>query len=65
MKKMFVSLLALSMMLVGCGSDGGDSEGKNQDGYEIALVTDQGTISDKSFNQSAWEAVEEYGEKIR
>ena len=63
MKKMFASLLALSMVLVGCGGDGGDSEGKNQDGYEIALVTDQGTISDKSFNQSAWEAVEEYGEK--
>lgn len=63
MKKMFASLLALSMMLVGCGSNGGDSEGKDQEGYEIALVTDQGTISDKSFNQSAWEAVEEYGDK--
>ena len=60
---MFASLLALSMMLVGCGNGGGDSETKNQDGHEIALVTDQGTISDKSFNQSAWEAVEEYGEE--
>ena len=60
MKKMFASLLALSMVLVGCGSGGGDSEDKTP---EIALVTDQGTISDKSFNQSAWEAVEEYGDK--
>lgn len=28
MKKMFASLLALSMVLVGCGSGGGDSEDK-------------------------------------
>lgn len=60
MKKMFASLLALSMVLVGCG--GGDSSEESKK-PEIALVTDQGTISDKSFNQSAWEAVEEYGEK--
>lgn len=30
------------------------------DGYEIALVTDIGTIDDKSFNQGAWEGVEQY-----
>lgn len=58
MKKMFASLLALSMMLVGCG---GGSDDKKDDTPVIALVTDQGTISDKSFNQSAWEAVEKYG----
>ncbi len=26
-------------------------------GYEIALVTDLGTIDDKSFNQGAWEGL--------
>lgn len=65
MKKMFASLLALSLMLVGCGGDkGSDKDTAKDDTPVIALVTDQGTISDKSFNQSAWEAVEKYaGEK--
>jgi basic membrane protein A len=30
--------------------------------YEIALVTDIGDIDDKSFNQGAWEGVEEFAE---
>ncbi len=46
---LLVSVLALS--LVGCGSKGT---------AEIALVTDVGTINDKSFNQGAWEGVEAY-----
>lgn len=32
-------------------------------GYEIALVTDIGTIDDKSFNQGAWEGVVQYAEE--
>lgn len=43
------------MMLVGCG-------GKDKT-PEIALVTDAGTISDKSFNESAWLAVEKYAKE--
>lgn len=31
--------------------------------YEIALVTDVGTINDKSFNQGAWEGVVKYAEE--
>ena len=62
MKKMFASLLALSLMLVGCG--GGSDDKKEDDSTPvIALVTDQGTISDKSFNESAWKAVEQYGKE--
>lgn len=30
------------------------------EGYELALVTDVGTINDKSFNQGAWEGLEQY-----
>jgi basic membrane protein A len=37
-------------------NNGGDGSGK----YEIALITDIGTIDDKSFNQGAWEGVEAY-----
>ncbi len=36
---------------------------ESADGYEVALVTDIGTIDDKSFNQGAWEGVEKYGEE--
>lgn len=28
--------------------------------YEIALVTDLGTINDRSFNQAAWEGIQKY-----
>lgn len=64
MKKVFASLLALSLMLVGCGGGkGGEKEETKDDKPVIALVTDQGTISDKSFNQSAWEAVEKYSKE--
>jgi len=31
--------------------------------YEIAMVTDIGTIDDKSFNQGTWEGIVEYAEK--
>lgn len=41
------------------------SEGAGgSDGYEIALVTDLGTIDDKSFNQGAWEGVVAYGDEF-
>lgn len=31
--------------------------------YELALITDVGTIDDKSFNQGAWEGVKKYAEE--
>lgn len=33
------------------------------EGYELALVTDLGTIDDKSFNQGAWEGLVKYGDE--
>lgn len=33
------------------------------DTYELALITDVGTIDDKSFNQGAWEGVEAYAKE--
>ena len=32
-------------------------------GYDLALVTDLGTIDDKSFNQGAWEGMKKYAEE--
>lgn len=37
------------------------TDGSN--GYELALVTDLGTIDDKSFNQGAWEGLKKYAEE--
>ena len=35
-------------------------EGSSTNSYELALVTDVGTIDDKSFNQGSWEGLEKY-----
>lgn len=70
MKKFWLlAVLAVTaVFLAACGSD----EGKKEDGkgegssskegdFSIAMVTDVGGIDDKSFNQSAWEGVQEFG----
>ncbi|MEG0018210.1 MAG: BMP family ABC transporter substrate-binding protein, partial [Hydrogenoanaerobacterium sp.] len=31
--------------------------------FELALITDIGTIDDKSFNQGAWEGLKKYAEE--
>ena len=58
MKKVLSLILMLTMavtMLTGCGS--------SKSTYELALVTDIGTIDDKSFNQGAWEGLEKYAKE--
>ncbi|WP_028830125.1 BMP family lipoprotein [Proteocatella sphenisci] len=52
---MLVMVLGISV-LTGCS--GGSDSGSNT--YELALITDVGTIDDKSFNQGAWEGLVEY-----
>lgn len=65
MKKVLASLLALSMMLVGCGSSGNDDKTDAGDNAKktIVMITDKGTIEDKSFNQGTWEGIEAYGKE--
>lgn len=55
-------LLAASTMLAACG--GGGDEGKDDAGdkgaktdLKVGMVTDAGTIDDKSFNQGTWEGI--------
>ena len=68
-KKIFALMLALVMMLgiiAACGNkkeeDSLHKEGKqdSKGNAEIALITDVGTIDDKSFNQGSWEGVVQY-----
>lgn len=61
-------VLAASTILAACGSDkeetktgnGGETE-KND--FSVAMVTDIGGVDDKSFNQSAWTGIKEFGEE--
>lgn len=39
------------------------AEAEATGGYELALVTDLGTIDDKSFNQGAWEGLKKYADE--
>ena len=54
MKKIISLALALTMML-GLISFAGANET-----FELALITDVGTIDDKSFNQGSWEGLEKF-----
>ncbi|MFV0558682.1 MAG: BMP family protein [Enterococcus sp.] len=62
--------LASALVLGACGSNGGttDSSGGSAEGqtdaeHSVAIVTDIGGVDDKSFNQSAWEGLEAWGEE--
>lgn len=64
--------LASVMVLGACGSGGSSDSGDTDKAtgssdatgkYSIALVTDTGGVDDKSFNQSAWEGMQEWGKE--
>ncbi len=52
MKKLFILLFFVSIVAIVSGC-----KAKK---YEIAMITDVGTIDDKSFNQGTWEGVKKY-----
>lgn len=59
MKKKIISLTlaALSLFsLVGCSNN--KNSNSNQNTLKVGMVTDSGTIDDKSFNQGTWEGIE-------
>jgi basic membrane protein A len=61
----FLSLLVLaSLVLAGCASGGSDADCASEDVFCVGLVTDVGEVDDKSFNQSAWEGVQQAEEEL-
>lgn len=59
MKKKLIALTLSALMvtgLVGCGSKGDNKKEANKD-FKAGMVTDAGTIDDKSFNQGTWEGI--------
>jgi basic membrane protein A len=53
-----VSVLS-ALFLAGCWPDDADVDCRDGDTLCVGLVTDAGGIDDKSFNQSAWEGVQQ------
>lgn len=61
-------LLAASTILAACGSNGdqganGNGEEKSAD-LRVGMVTDAGTIDDKSFNQGTWEGIKKAEDEL-
>lgn len=65
MKKSKVAMLAATAMtgllITACGNSE-DSTGGSDSSFNIGMVTDLGSVNDKSFNQSAWEGLEKLSE---
>ena len=63
MKKKIISLALSALMvtgLVGCGSNdsnSGNTGNSSETTLKAGMVTDSGTIDDKSFNQGTWEGI--------
>lgn len=57
---MFV--LILGLFLVACGNEGGTTSTSDGEQASIGMVTDLGSVNDKSFNQSAWEGLQKLKE---
>ena len=66
------SVVATGAILAACGDGdkekdtsnnnaGSDSKSEESGDFSIAMVTDVGGVDDKSFNQSAWEGVQQFG----
>lgn len=77
MKKLLSLLLSAALMtavLAGCGTTTTPSSSTptsteqstttGSESYELALITDVGTIDDKSFNQGSWEGLKKYADEF-
>ncbi len=60
----------MGLGLVGCGgsssstsgSDAGSSSAATESNVKVTMVTDMGGVNDQSFNQGAWEGLQQLGE---
>ncbi|RDU22590.1 BMP family ABC transporter substrate-binding protein [Anaerosacchariphilus polymeriproducens] len=66
MKRVVAFGLALTMgiSLIGCGGKkkAEETSDKNGKDFSVAMITDTAGVNDQSFNQSAWEGLQEFGE---
>ena len=67
MKKKIITLVLSALMttgLVACGNSSNDSSNSGEGTLKVGMVTDSGTIDDKSFNQGTWEGIIEAEENL-
>ena len=66
MKKLFTVLvvLLLSVALFAQGSNEAASSNKAAAKLKAGMVTDSGTIDDRSFNQGTWEGVKKAADEL-
>jgi basic membrane protein A and related proteins len=61
-------LLAAGTLLAACNSDSDEGKGGNEtpkeNALKVGMVTDAGTIDDKSFNQGTWEGILQAKEEL-
>jgi basic membrane protein A len=62
---MALSLVLAAGTLLGACGKGNDNQGKEnaEDTFSVAMVTDIGGVDDKSFNQSSWEGLQNFGKE--
>jgi len=63
MMKKIVAVVLVLVLVLGLVACGGTAKTEEPATYEIAMITDVGTIDDKSFNQGTWEGIVAYAEK--
>ena len=60
-------VLAAGTLLGACGTDkeekNKEGAGSKEDTFSIAMITDVNGVDDKSFNQSAWKGIQDYGKE--
>ncbi len=60
MKKILSVLLCVTLVAVGVFAFAGCTKKTSDLKYDVALITDGGSIHDKAYNQSAWDGVQTY-----
>lgn len=72
MKKRVIAMAMTALMatgiLAGCGgssSEGGDAATNEKEKLKVGMITDSGTIDDKSFNQGTWDGIVKAEEELQ
>ncbi|RDY26148.1 BMP family ABC transporter substrate-binding protein [Romboutsia weinsteinii] len=53
------AIIIASLSLVGCNSKSSSTNGESKEQFKVGMVADVGGINDESFNQSAWEGLQQ------
>lgn len=62
MKKIVSLLMCIALAAVSALSFAGCTKNMQELKYDVVMITDGGTVSDGSYNESAWSGVKEYAE---